>query len=271
MNIFVITVCYNAAATLANTLSAMEAQCDAWTHYFIIDGASGDNTLCLAKEFVKRHRGKVTVVSEPDSGIYEAMNKGVALALQKAGGEDLVAIVNADDYYAPEALLAMHKAATDNPDIDIFYGDCELLRPDGSELHLLRTSVSPLNKMSAKSGMPVEHPTMFIRARIYRALGLYNQTYRIAADYEFVLRVLDAGSATLHVGRSVTCFREGGVSTTLVDESLKEAIRARVAHGANPVSERCRYAKQKFNERLFSLLRFIPGVETAYNERYRSR
>ena len=271
MNLFIVTACRNAEATIADTFASLDEQREQWTHYFIIDGISSDATVPIAREFASTQGDSVTLLSEEDTGIYNAMNKGIRLALKLANDEDLIGIINADDYYVSQALAVMTETARAHPDIDVFYGDCELMDFRGRSTRKVAQSKSPLSRCAAEEGMPLEHPTMFVRARLYRKLGLYDETYRIAADYDFVLRLIDAGASTRYLAVPIVRFREGGISTSAIDESYQEAIRARVSHGADPHYENRRYRKQKFNEQLYALLHHIPGVEKLYNERYRSR
>ncbi|MCL2024297.1 MAG: glycosyltransferase [Coriobacteriia bacterium] len=267
--LFLVTACLNAEATISDTFAVLEEQAVEWAHYFVIDGASTDGTVELAHRFAEEQGGRVTVISEPDTGIYSAMNKGVRLALRRAADDDLIAIINADDYYVSGALHTVRAAAARHPEVDIFYGDCELLDECGVSRRQRRTSEPRLPVTPTCFTMPLEHPTMFMRAHVYNTFGLYDESYRIAADYEFVLRLIVAQTSTLYLAEPITYFREGGISTTKINESLREAIRARIAHGANPVYEWARYAKQKFNEQLFAVLRVVPGVECIYTERYR--
>jgi len=253
--IYLVTACWNAARTLPETLRALEDQESGWSHHFVIDGVSTDGTLEIAHAFRERHLRKVTVISEPDTGIYNAMNKGVGLALEQAHDDDLIAIINADDYYLPGALDLMRDNAAKYPEIDVFYGDCEIMDEEGIPAGKTRPSSQSLPIRPNCFLMPLEHPTMFVRAKVYRDLGLYDESYRIAADYEFVLRLIDARISARHVGASITYFREGGISTTAIEESFKEAIRARVDHGSNPLLEWTRYRKQKLNEFIYGRYR----------------
>ena len=256
-DIYLVTACRNAAHTLQDTLVSLADQSDTWAHHFIIDGASSDGTVEVAHALACCRPQKVTVISEPDTGIYNAMNKGIQRALELADDADLIAMINADDFYLPDALALMREVAVRYPDTDVFYGDCELMDEDGVPLDKTRRSASHLPTKPNCFLMPIEHPTMFVRAHVYRTLGLYDESYRIAADYEFVLRLIDAHMKAQHVGASITFFREGGISSTAIEDSFKEMIHARIAHGANPLYEWTRYRKQKLNERVYSWCRKI--------------
>jgi len=267
--LFVVTVCRNAGLILPDTLRALPEQDDQWHRYFIIDGASTDDTIDLARAFASNYPGRVTVISEPDEGIYHAMNKGIKRALVEAADDDLIALINAGDAYLPEALNRMVEAAQAHPAVDVFYGDCVLVDETNKPTGRVRTSQSVLPSSPDCFEMPLEHQTMCVRAHVYRHLGLYDESYRIAADYEFILRLIAQKVPTMHVGASVTAFREGGVSMTALDDSYQEMIRARIAHGASPFLENARFLKQKTNEFLYAHLKSIPAVTRTYEKHQR--
>lgn len=256
--VFVVTPCRNSEGTIDAAIRSVLSQ-ERLGHYRIVDGASTDGTVAL----IKRHAAGATLLSfasEQDEGIYDAMNKGLSFVLDRARPEDLVGILNSDDAYAPGALDRVAREAVAHPGVDIIYGDIEMLRPDGTPTGRRRSSAMKLTKGAASDGMPVQHPAMFVRARAYRSLGLYDNRYPIAADYDFVLRALERGTSTLHVPEVLAFFREGGVSTTDELPSFREAIRVRVSHGSNPLFEWARYYKRRLTARAFAILKWIPGV-----------
>jgi len=267
-SLFLITACYNAEATIGDTLSSLAIQADQWEHYFVIDGVSTDNTLKHVNRFQDEYPDRMTVISEPDNGVYEAMNKGIARVFAMAADDDLVALINADDYYTPQALQVIREVAGDHPDIDMFYGDIEMIDNEGQRTGTIQYASPELTKQSVSDGMPLNHPALFIRAKVYRSLGLFDESYRIAADYEFVLRLFENGISSLYIERPLVLFREGGISTTAIEASLQEAMRARIEHGANPLTENMRYFRQKVNERVYGSLRYLSSVERRYQSRH---
>lgn len=256
--VFVVTPCRNSEGTIDAAIRSVLSQ-ERLGHYRIVDGASTDGTVAL----IERHaavEALLSFASEPDEGIYDAMNKGLSFVLDRARPEDLVGILNSDDAYAPGALDRVVREAAAHPWVDIIYGDIEMLRPDGTRTGRRRRSAMRLTEDAASDGMPLQHPAMFARARTYRSLGLYDTRYPIAADYDFVLRALDSDVPTLHVSEVLAFFREGGVSTSDELPSFREAIRVRVSHGSNPVFEWARYYKRRLTARTFAILKWIPGV-----------
>lgn len=259
--VYVVTACRDAADTIGQTIESVLSQ-ECLAAYFIVDGASTDGTLGIITACAERD-SRVRYVSEPDAGIYDAMNKGIGMCLGSARPHDLVATLNADDAYLPGALEAVARAAGCHPDADLLYGNVEQWNAAGAPTGRVFLAPETLSSAGASHGMPIAHPATFVRARAFRAIGVYDTTYRIAADYEFVLRLLDAGLTTHHVARVLAAFRYGGVSTRYETASYKEAIRARVAHGSRPAAEWARFYKRRLFARIFALTRWIPGVTEA--------
>jgi glycosyltransferase involved in cell wall biosynthesis len=255
-----VTACRDAERTIAETLDSVISQLDGVAGHVVVDGHSADGTLDIVRGRRAAYAGKLTIISEPDTGIYDAMNKGVARVLEDAGPEDVIGMLNADDRYEPGALSTVLELARTRSDVEVFYGDMSLLDEHGAATGRVWRSAKNLTRASFADGMPLEHPTMFVRARTYRRLGLYDVNYRIAADYEFALRLLDEGASMEHSGATLVAFRYGGASTTSEDLSYREALRARVSHGWSPISEWARYYRRRVFARAFAAMRWIPGL-----------
>jgi len=203
MLVTVITVCRNSAATVRDTLNSVLAQTHPHIEYLIIDGASTDGTLEILngyKEAFSRKGYSYRIVSEPDKGIYDAMNKGLALA----SGE-LVGIINSDDWYEPEAVSAAVEEYLREP-YDIFYGDLNLVRSDGSVL------VKRSRPDRFPSSRHWNHPTTFIPRSLYRQLGGY-RCRSLYDDFDLVLRLRRMGKRVRIRNQILANFRTGGVST----------------------------------------------------------
>lgn len=203
MLVTVITVCRNSAATIRDTLEAMLAQTYPQVEYLIIDGCSADGTLEILhsyKEAFHRKGYAYRILSEPDRGIYDAMNKGLALA----SGE-LIGIINSDDWYEPDAIKTAAEEYLREP-YDIFYGNLNLVRSDGSVL----VKRSRLDRFP--SSRHWNHPTTFIPARVYRQLGGY-RCRSLYDDFDLMLRLRRKGMQVRISSRILANFRTGGVST----------------------------------------------------------
>lgn len=214
MKVSIITVAYNSARTIGDTLASVAAQSHPDIEHVIVDGASRDDTLKVVRESGARI---AHLVSEPDNGIYDAMNKGIALAT----GE-LIGFLNADDAYAsPESIAAIVEEAT-RSGADAVYGDLVYVREnDLSEVvRVWRSGKFSIARL--KYGWMPPHPTFYVRRETMRQLGGFDTRFRIAADYDFMLRCL--GRAACRVGyvpRVLVRMRTGGAS----NQSLKALWR----------------------------------------------
>jgi glycosyltransferase len=206
MKISVITVAYNSAATIGDTLTSVAAQGHSNLEYIVIDGASSDGT----PEIVRQHGAKVhTVLSEPDRGIYDAMNKGLALATG-----DLVGFLNADDTYAhADVVASIARAAEQDPAADAVYGDIVYVREDHPDQVLRYWRSGAYARSRLRFGWMPPHPTFYVRRSCLTGLGRFDDRLRIAADYDFVLRVLSRADArAAYVPDVLVRMRAGGAS-----------------------------------------------------------
>jgi len=207
MKISVITVCYNSAATIGQTLKSVRHQSYKNIEHIIIDGASVDETLEVIKS---EGSGIVKVVSEKDAGIYDAMNKGIRLAT----GE-VVVFLNADDFYKDFNVLARVVAVMQAEELDAVYGDVEFFRP-GQQGSVVRRYNSGRFKASRLGwGWMPAHPALFVRRVLFERYGMFSTDYCIAGDFEFVARVFK--QTTLrhrHLPESLVHMRMGGASTS---------------------------------------------------------
>jgi glycosyltransferase len=229
MKISIITVAYNSAATIADTLASVASQTHPDIEHIVIDGASRDATL----EVVRAHGAHVArVVSEPDAGIYDAMNKGLRLA----SGE-LVGFLNADDMFAHAGVVALiAQAAERNPAADAVYGDLVYVRADRPDQVLRQWRSGKFSPSRLRFGWMPPHPTFYVRSDRLEGLGLFNTSMRIAADYDFMLRCLSRPQAqATYIQEILVRMRAGGASNrslkAVVNKS-REDLRALRQNGA---------------------------------------
>ena len=210
VKITVITVSLNAVKTIEQTLLSVLNQGYSNLEYIIIDGGSTDGTLTI----IDRYRESLAlVVSEPDDGIYSAFNKG----LRRASG-DLIGILNADDLYAPWTLNTIAETYTSHPDYDIFYGKVVVL-----DENRCRWTVYPLgDPCQLLDRMSISHPAVFIVKKAYEINGLFDETYKIAGDWDLLLRCLQDGSRFYPIDKVLTAFRNEGVSSGMSPILRKE-------------------------------------------------
>lgn len=222
MKISIVTVCYNSATTIEDTLQSVANQNYNNIEHIVIDGGSTDGTL----EILERHRSKIAcLVSEPDAGLYDAMNKGIA---QTSG--DIVAFLNADDLYADDSVLSTVACCMLKSDLDLLYGDVVFFSPKKSDKVLRRYSSMKFSpKMLAYGWMPA-HPTLFVKRLVFEKVGGFKANYKIAGDYEFIARVFSLQKPRYEYLQTVLVkMRTGGVSTAGLQNTLllnKEVLRA---------------------------------------------
>jgi glycosyltransferase involved in cell wall biosynthesis len=210
--ISVITVCFNSAATLADTLDSVAAQTHPEIEHIVVDGASTDGTL----DIIERHGKHVArLISEPDKGIYDAMNKGLALA----SGE-IVGFLNSDDFYADAAVLAKIASAFQDPTVDACYADLVYVTQDNSRVVRYWKS-KPFTKGDFAKGWSPAHPTFYVRKSAIDRMGLFDQSYKMGVDVEFMMRYLECGLVrSVYIPHVLVRMRLGGTS----NQSLKNIL-----------------------------------------------
>lgn len=204
----IITVCYNSAGTIERTIQSVVGQSYKNIEYIVIDGGSTDGTV----EIIRRYASCISHwVSERDSGIYDAMNKGI-----RASQGELIGIINSDDWYEPDAVARIVEASDRNAEVDIFDGILRVYKGDAPQ-YLKGNYFENL-----ENDMP-PHSTCFVRKRVYDSVGLFDQTYRSAADYDFLLKGKRRGVKFLCIPFVLSNFQLGGISSTL--RGLTESVR----------------------------------------------
>jgi len=211
----VVTVVYNNAKTIANCIESVLGQSYKKIEYIIVDGASTDSTL----EVVRSYGDRISkVISEPDDGIYDAMNKGI-----KAATGDVVAILNSDDMYADENVLANVVAEFEKgKEIGCVYGDLDYVdKEDVNKIHREWRS-KPYRPGLFRTGWHPAHPSFFVRKEVYDKHGLYLTKLGISADYEMMLRLLEKEQVlSSYIPRVLVKMRTGGHSNA----SFKQILR----------------------------------------------
>lgn len=214
VSISVITVVFNRADTIGQALASVQAQSLHGVEHVVIDGLSTDGTLSVLKS--KRDRIAV-LVSERDAGIYDALNKG----LSRATG-DVIGLMHSDDFYAGERVLEKVAAAFADPAVDGVYGDLDYVAKEAPDQIIRRWRSGAYDRAKLAQGWMPPHPTLFLRRSVIEQWGGYDTTYRIAADYDAVLRYLWKGRIQLaYIPEVLVKMRVGGES----NRSLSRIIR----------------------------------------------
>ncbi len=204
MKFSIITVSYNSALTIEDTIISVLAQNYDDLEYIIIDGGSKDGTI----DIVNKYKDKISkIVCEPDKGIYDAMNKGLKMATG-----DVVGILNSDDFYKNTAVLKEVSEAFKNSDADICYGDIEYIDRENIKKVVRFWKAGEYKKEKLNSGWIMPHPALFVKKEIYNKYGLFNLDFKIAADYELMLRFLLKEVRVKYIKKTLVSMREGGFS-----------------------------------------------------------
>lgn len=214
MKFSIITVAYNSAGTIRDTLESISNQDYADIEHIIIDGRSSDNTLHIVSEFAH----VTQILSEEDEGLYFAMNKG----LQMATGE-VIGILNSDDMYAHSSVISRVAALFQDKNAATVYGDLQYV--DATDVNkVVRTWKSGKFKRSNfYYGWMPPHPAFFVRKKIYEKVGLFNTSLQSASDYELILRILfKYGFDAAYLPEILVKMRMGGISNA----SLRQRISA---------------------------------------------
>lgn len=247
MNISIITVCYNSAATIRDTIESVLAQTYPNIEYLIVDGASTDNTLAIIGEY----QDKIThVISEPDKGLYDAMNKGILAAT----GE-VIGILNSDDIYENTHVIrdiAAHFAA--HPLSDLIFGDVVFVKPDQLDTITRHYNAQYFKAWKLRFGWMPPHPATFIRKTAYQQTGLYSLNYKISADYEMFVRMLLVKRLTYtRINQVLVRMRAGGISSSGIRSNIRLNAEIVTACRTNGVYTNIALVLTKIPFKLFEL------------------
>lgn len=204
MKVSIVTVCLNAAATIEDCVASVAAQRDADIEHIIIDGGSHDATLSV----IEPYRSRIArVVSEKDNGLYDAMNKGLALATG-----DVIGFLNADDTLARPDTIARLTEAMQQTRAALAFGDVEIYGPDGNLMRIYRANKFRPERIS--SGVLPPHPSVYAETELVRKAGGFDTRFRIAADFDLLIRIFQRFSpATVYVPDTIVHMRSGGTSS----------------------------------------------------------
>jgi len=222
MKISIITVCYNSAATIEKTIQSVAAQTYKNIEYIVVDGNSKDTTVAI----IKKHMGLNTKwISEPDKGLYDAMNKGVAMATG-----DIIGILNSDDtFYNNTVLEEVAKFHTNNK-LDASVGNIVQHKENGNIVR--KYSAQNWRPTKLKIGFMPPHPSIFFKKELFQQFGKYNLGFKIGADYELITRFfLKNNISWAYSGITTTAMLVGGLSSSgtssykLITKEIQKALQ----------------------------------------------
>ena len=219
MKISVITISYNAENTIEKTLKSIENQSYNNIEHIIIDGGSKDSTLEICNSF--SHEAKI--ISESDNGVYDAFNKGLKLATG-----DVIGFLNADDTFYNENSIQDIVDAFSNNETDIVFGNLDYVN---EESKVIRNWISrPYEKGLLKKAWKIAHPSFYCKKEVYDRLGGYNDSFKIAGDFELCLRFLEINQVpSFYLNKKLVKMLVGGISNSGLKSKwiiFKEDLRA---------------------------------------------
>ena len=205
MKISVITAVYNRAASIAEAMQSVQSQSWRDVEHVVIDGASTDGTLQVLQRCLT---AQAVWVSEADNGIYDALNKGLALATG-----DVVGLMHSDDFFADDRVLERVAAAFADPLVDAAYGDLDYVAKDDTSRIIRRWRSGDYTAAKLARGWMPPHPTLYLRRSVIERWGGYDTRYKIAADYDAVLRYFGQGKIrATYIPHVLVKMRVGGES-----------------------------------------------------------
>ena len=233
--ISIITICKNSSATIRGTIESVLSQdvAGAALQYIIVDGGSIDDTMEIVRSYGERIDRYVT---EPDNGISDAFNKGIALA-----DGDIIGMINSDDSYMPGTLATVTHYFTEHPDVEVVHAD--LLLYDGDRL--IKVLRPPCRWWIPWRMILFNHPTTFVRRHVYETCGLFDTSYRTShMDFELFLRWMKSGVVIDYIPEVFVRMQTGGTSGRHIYQGFRENVRALTAHGfSRPLAYKQFFAK----------------------------
>lgn len=230
VTISVITVSYNSAATIRDTLRSVAEQDYDHVEHIVVDGGSTDETMAIVDSGL-RSGGRA--ISEPDKGLYDAMNKGVAMATG-----DVIGFLNSDDVYRDPFVVSAIADAFADPLVDAVYGDLVYFSNDRPTQDVRRYSSSAFNPARLQGGWMPAHPTLYVRSSTFAKAGPFRTDYRIASDFEFCVRLFSLpGLRSKYLPQIMVRMRMGGLSTQGFRSKViiaSEILRALRENGLSP-------------------------------------
>lgn len=254
MKISIITATYNSAATLEDTITSVQKQDYPHWEHVVVDGLSKDGTVDVIRSFPHITKWK----SEKDRGLYDAINKGIEMATG-----DVVGILNSDDFYPDASVLSDIAKAFEDPDVDAVVGDIAFVKPSNLHRIVRYYSSAKFHPRKFAAGYMPAHPSFYVRRKFYEQYGLYKLDYKIAADYELLIRFMyTRGIRFRYIPRVMVYMRTGGVSNQSVISRYilnKEIVRACAENGIK--TNMARLALKYFNK-IFEYIQPAAGRKT---------
>lgn len=229
MKVSIITSCFNREKTIAQAIESVLSQDYQNIEYIVIDGASKDNTLAI----INRYRGRIShIISEPDNGMYEGINKGI-----RAATGDIIGLLHSDDFLFSTNTISRIVKRFEETQADFIYGNGLFVDSDNTDKVVRNWMGGKYSKWKVRHGWLPLHPTCYIRKSCMDKWGLYDESYKIAADSDFLFRYLyEADLKVEYLNEYIVRMRMGGLSTDSKRRKMmwEEDIRMYKSHGMPP-------------------------------------
>lgn len=229
MKVSIITSCFNRHSTIGQAIESVLAQDYTNIEYIVIDGASTDGSM----QIINSYKGKITeIISEPDNGMYEALNKGIRIATG-----DIIGLVHSDDFLFAKDTISKIVMTFKQTNADFIYGNGLFVDPIDTNKIIRNWESGKYSKWKVKHGWLPLHPTCYIKKSCIDKLGLYDESYKIAADSDFLVRYLyESNLKVYYLNEYIVRMRMGGLSTDKKrrKKMWEEDIRMYRSHGFNP-------------------------------------
>lgn len=217
MKISIITVSFNSASTVRDTIESVLTQTYKNIEYIVVDGKSNDNTVGIIQSYESKFGGRLHWISEPDKGLYDAMNKGIQMATG-----DVVGIINSDDFYHRNNIIEeIIKVFLEDASIQATFGDVRFVNPNNLNKTVRYYCSKNFNVNRFRLGFMPPHPTFFTYKYNFEKFGYYQTNYQIAADYELLIRFLYKNRLKYkYIDLDIMKMRTGGTSTASIKSNI---------------------------------------------------
>jgi len=249
LKVSIITVCFNSERTIRDTIESVLSQSYPEIEYVIIDGLSKDNTVKIISEY---NNEIPIVISEPDKGIYDAMNKGI-----NASTGDIIGILNSDDFFENTSVVSdVVERFHSKPNVSLVFGDVVYVEPCNTQKLIRFYSSHKFMSWKLRFGWMPPHPATFIKRTAYDQVGNYALDYKISADYELFVRMFMVHRLTFsRINKVLVRMRAGGISTSGIKSSLQLNVEIVKACKNNGVYTNLFFVLLKIPFKFFELMK----------------
>ena len=244
----IITVSYNSVLTIERTIKSIISQTYSNIEYIIIDGGSTDGTI----DIINKYKQNIAYcISEKDDGIYDAMNKGLKIA-----SGDIIGILNSDDLYHDKSIInIVVEEYLKSDKMTVLHGDIDYIYKTG----MIRHMRPDLNVSNIIKSMIFKHPTMFVPRGVYNSIGYFNLEYRLSADYDFLIRLVNRNVNFNYINKTITDMYDGGASIESEYNGIIESYNAAIANGFNKNRVRFYYAIRFLKNQMTQIITKMTG------------